>query len=493
MDPFLQRKKRKLDDHEPSSFEAKYAELEEDSTELKLAILASLHPDLETETLLEALTSSDGSVEKASVSISPKDAVHGSPTKGLATPGIQSSLRFGTSYGQSSPGPATRSLTKKGKTLHLYSPEDIASHTPCSIIHNFLSPSLADELLSELMTESQTFTSASFKLFDNVVQSPHTYSFYVSSLDEANQQKQDYVYNGSYLNDVRQITPLMQRVSDLVKEAVNVEIKRRIQTHYPNGQKLQYQTPKQWQPNAAFVNRYAGAKQSVGFHSDQLTYLGPRAIIGSLSLGVAREFRVRKIVPKDNDSKSHDPVADASGQIAIHLPHNSLLTMHAEMQEEWKHCISPALTITPHPISGTSRINITYRWYRESFHPKYTPRCRCGLPCVLRCVQRKKENRGRYMWMCHAGFTPPTQAPKAGENRVKHGPTSEAKEKKDGDGSDGSGGGCSYFQWAEFDDDGEPEWMWSDKKKKNKKNRELPGDESRNNGTRNVIGKFDLK
>jgi hypothetical protein len=158
---------------------------------------------------------------------------------------------------------------------------------------------------------------------------------------------------------------------------------------------------------------------SVGYHADQLTYLGPRAIIGSLSLGVAREFRVRRIVARDNDE---DPTAlrtnplekqtnsaeraDSEGQIAIHLPHNSLLVMHAEMQEEWKHSIAPSPVIDPHPIAGNKRINITYRCYKDHLHPKYTPRCKCGIPCVLRCVQRKKENRGRYMWSCHSHYTP---------------------------------------------------------------------------------------
>lgn len=83
----------------------------------------------------------------------------------------------------------------------------------------------------------------------------------------------------------------------------------------------------------------------VGYHCDQLTYLGPRAVIGSLSLGVAREFRVRKITARDEtgveglkrSAEKATSRADAEGQIAIHLPHNSLLVMHAEMQEEWKH------------------------------------------------------------------------------------------------------------------------------------------------------------
>jgi hypothetical protein len=157
---------------------------------------------------------------------------------------------------------------------------------------------------------------------------------------------------------------------------------------------------------------------SVGYHADQLTYLGPRAIIGSLSLGVAREFRVRRIVARDDEdlatkaseitekSIQSSERADSEGQIAIHLPHNSLLVMHAEMQEEWKHSIAPSPVIDPHPIAGNKRINVTYRCYKDYLHPKYTPRCKCGVPCVLRCVQRKKDNRGRYMWSCHSHYIP---------------------------------------------------------------------------------------
>jgi hypothetical protein len=178
----------------------------------------------------------------------------------------------------------------------------------------------------------------------------------------------------------------------------------------------------------------------VGWHSDQLTYLGPRAVIGSLSLGVSREFRVRRVLPKDDkqpvqtgsdrskERDADDQAASNEGQIAIHLPHNSLLVMHAEMQEEWKHSVAPALAIDPHPVAGNRRINITYRDYRPEFHPRFTPRCRCGVPCVLRVVQRKRDNWGRYFWMCHAGNVP---------------------DKEDG---------CTFFQWAEFDDNGNPVW-----------------------------------
>lgn len=239
----------------------------------------------------------------------------------------------------------------------------------------------------------------------------------------------------------------MRTVSNKVQPAVNQEVAIRIKNHYPDGKKLKYQSPHEWIPNAAFVNCYNGASESVGFHCDQLTYLGPRAIIGSLSLGVAREFRVRKIVARDDEehADSKDQRADAEGQIAIHLPHNSLLVMHAEMQEAWKHSIHPAPKIDPHPIAGSKRINITYRYYRESFHPRYTPKCKCNVATVLRCVQRKKENRGRYMWMCHAGLTPGKDGSEVALIPWhKHHLTESSS--------------CTFFQWAEFDDDGEPSW-----------------------------------
>jgi hypothetical protein len=231
----------------------------------------------------------------------------------------------------------------------------------------------------------------------------------------------------------------MLEASGKVKDAVNGEIQRRIKEKY-GGKKLKYQSPDEWSPNCSFVNCYDGGKEryvsidditvlrfpSVGYHADQLTYLGPRAIIGSLSLGVTREFRVRRVTARDEESESQSR-ADVEGQISIHLPHNSLLVMHAEMQEDWKHSVPAALAVDAHPIAGNRRINITYRCYKEHLHPNFTPRCKCGIPCVLRCVMKKKDNRGRYMWSCHAHYTP---------------------------GHDG----CNFFQWAEFDDDGYPPW-----------------------------------
>ncbi|RFU27037.1 hypothetical protein B7463_g9318, partial [Scytalidium lignicola] len=444
MEAYVSRKRRRLSTPSPDSVDDEKGTTlttpgDEESTDFKLAVLSSLYPHISHDALLDILLAHEGDVGKTTEALRNDTSPRKRPSTSSGI-GYQSSLSAFTRAPSVaiSPTKKPRLLTQKGQTLHLYSPEDVAVHTPCTIIHNFLPPEDANALLEELLVESESFEKIAFKLFENIVQSPHTSCFYVEDLEERRKQKSEYIYNGGLLTDVRQLTPQMRYISSKVTEAVNAEVQNRIKTHYPNGKKLKYQSPLPWSPNAAFVNCYNGAAENVGYHSDQLTYLGPRAIIGSISLGVAREFRVRRILPSgDSTTPRPKESSDAGGQIAIHLPHNSLLVMHAEMQEEWKHSIAPAKSIDTHPIAGNKRINITYRNYKANLHPKFTPKCDCGLPTILRAVQKKKENWGRYFWMCYAGNSP---------------------DRKDG---------CEFFQWAEFDDDGNP--IWNKKKHPNKK------------------------
>lgn len=398
-----------------------------ESTDFKLAILSSLHPDRTPDVLLDYLLAYDGSVEAAGSALSgnAQQPAVSSPRKRHAANGYQSSLATfaGAKDAVKNASTSERPLTKKGRTLHLYSPEDVEKHTPCSIVHNFLSKEDAEACIRELIAEMPTFHRGKFMMFDREVESPHTFRFYVDDYDKMEEQKTEYSYNGGPVTDVGKTPPQMMKISPMVQAKVNEEINRRMRHFQPGGKKLRFQSLDQWEPNASFVNCYDGGKENVGYHSDEGTYLGCRPVIGSLSLGVTREFRVRKIVPQVNPSS-----ADEQGQVAIHLPHNSLLIMHAEMQEEWKHSIAPALAIDPHPLAGNKRFNITYRCFKDYLHPKFTPRCKCNIPCILRCVQKRAATRGRYMWMCHAGFSP--------EKRKS----------------------CSHFEWAEFDEDGKPPW-----------------------------------
>ncbi|KAL8702153.1 MAG: hypothetical protein Q9201_004545 [Fulgogasparrea decipioides] len=214
MDEFVPRKKQKLlfsHEHKLSAsleeahlYQDRTTQLEDenDSTDLKLATLVSLFPEIQQATLLDILIASDGSTTLAIEALSSPAKL--SPRKRSASGiGYQTSLagfkqaRAGSSE-QSQPI-SRKALTRKGHTLHLYTPEDIEAHTPCSIIHSFLPAHVAEDLLKELLQEAPTFERQVFKLFENVVQSPHSACFYVESLEERERQQTEYLYNGSYL------------------------------------------------------------------------------------------------------------------------------------------------------------------------------------------------------------------------------------------------------------------------------------------------------
>lgn len=213
MDNYVLRKKRKLTPPPnepqtvaktcPSSSVAPGSE--DESTDLKLGTLASLFPDIDQTALLDMLIGFEGSVEQVChvLSSSSSSAILSPRRKTGNGVGHQTSLaasfkqvREDDSF---SSMPQKKAKTRKGQTLHLYSPADIEAHTPCSIIHNFLPAQVADELLKELLEEAPSFERQTFKMFDNVVQSPHSACFYVENLEERTRQQTEYLYNGSFL------------------------------------------------------------------------------------------------------------------------------------------------------------------------------------------------------------------------------------------------------------------------------------------------------
>lgn len=232
MEAFISRKKRKLSlshevatnspatppsDKQPDFDLATPDDSEIESTDFKLALLSSLYSEIEQQLLLDVLLEHEGSVLDASEALS--SAISDSPptttttitnansNSNAAATGYQSSLSsFVTQTNlltPSSPSNATpkpKLLCKRGQTLHLYSPADVEAHTPCTIIHNFLPADEANALLLELLGEAQSFERSTFKLFDNVVQSPHTSAFFVESLEEVRVMKTEYIYNGGRLD-----------------------------------------------------------------------------------------------------------------------------------------------------------------------------------------------------------------------------------------------------------------------------------------------------
>lgn len=94
--------------------------------------------------------------------------------------------------------------------------------------------------------------------------------------------------------------------------------------------------------NSVLANLYRDQRDAMGWHSDNEPELGRQPVIASLSLGATRRF-----VFKSRD----EPLR----QLALELPHGSLLLMRGDTQSNYRH----ALPRTRREIGA--RINLTFR------------------------------------------------------------------------------------------------------------------------------------
>ena len=96
--------------------------------------------------------------------------------------------------------------------------------------------------------------------------------------------------------------------------------------------------------NSVLINYYRDGKDRVAWHSDDEKELGQPPIIGSVSLGAERKFKLRHKKYKENGLKTE-----------IMLQHGSFLLMKGPTQHHWMHEIPR----TAKPIGP--RINLTFR------------------------------------------------------------------------------------------------------------------------------------
>ncbi|KAI5117432.1 hypothetical protein M0805_007003 [Coniferiporia weirii] len=355
--------------------------------------------------------------------------------------------------------PSERPSIVRNLPITLTNPAMVAHHVPCTLHHSILPPELACELFYTLLDAAQGWSRNKWWLFDRLVQSPHRTSFFarVNGFDiegdpgETWKEAAQLWYNGRKTESPTSFPEGMEAACQYVERIVNEEIQKRVR--YP----LEWGGPPNangltWRANVAASNCYEGSKEGVGFHSDQLTFLGPYPTIASLSLGTTRIFRLREAVPSSEANKRQPRTYN------IPLSHNSLIIMHASAQERFKHCIPPQSTIdvfhppfprrrptpsapseepdAPSPTSvsdpspptlegpalvsnsstpsrgkdpsassseeipsSNCRINVTFRFYRPDFMPSTTPRCKCGVPCILRPdMKRLTDHREDGMW-----------------------------------------------------------------------------------------------
>ncbi|KAF4604136.1 hypothetical protein EYR38_004558 [Pleurotus pulmonarius] len=270
-----------------------------------------------------------------------------------------------SSSSSSSRKPKPPSSIPRLPPLTLPSPAMVAQHTPCTLHPAVLPPALACRLFYTMLDRARAgWTRNKWWLFERMVESPHRTAFFVRK-DLAVKEDADadewteaarYWYNGTPTDAPPAFPPEMEEACYIIERVVNAEMRKRKRfdmewrppsppsqshtshtsqsdTHPPQADTHPSQSDTReplWRANVAASNCYEGGKESVGWHSDQLTYLGPCPTIASLSLVKSGEEGDDKIEPSN------------------------------------------------------VRINITFRFYRPDFRPARTPRCRCGVPMILR-------------------------------------------------------------------------------------------------------------
>ena len=106
-------------------------------------------------------------------------------------------------------------------------------------------------------------------------------------------------YNGRKSDPPLPFPDEMEAACKYIERVVNEELQKR--ERFPlEWAGLEGDNSNTGRANVAASNCYEGAKETVGFHSDQLTYLGPYPTIASLSLGTTRTFRLREVIPSSD-------------------------------------------------------------------------------------------------------------------------------------------------------------------------------------------------
>jgi hypothetical protein len=352
-------------------------------TDIKVSELKEQFPDADESSLLEILISCDGSISMAE-KILLESFPEGPKRKRMK---LERQRNIKALFGAKELHSQLRSTNTTGanRPVYLYSKEDLESTVPYATIHyDFLPKDVADSLLTTTVRDTNGFVNSEFFLFGNKCVSNHQTKMYSSKPIEG------IFYNGvevkakDVFTDDHSITQL------LIEDQVNKEINER--------EKLPFEDKGLWKGDFALCNKFHSKANDLDWHSDRLTYIGPHCTIASLSLGATREFRIRKQYhPKKASSKFNSIYS-------IPLPHNTLLIMHAGFQEEFKHCIPSTTELKAHPLSGTMRVNFTYRNYLSGYKDKM-PKCdRCGSSMELRRCFKDPHTRGRYFWLCAGSY-----------------------------------------------------------------------------------------
>ncbi|WVW83009.1 hypothetical protein I302_105025 [Kwoniella bestiolae CBS 10118] len=101
--------------------------------------------------------------------------------------------------------------------------------------------------------------------------------------------------------------------------------------------------------NFCLINYYSSGLDSISYHSDSESFLGPNPTIASLTLGYPRDFHLRHV-----NYKNHPRTGKEVPVEKFTLEDGDMVIMKGKTQHEWEHSV-------PKRKSAKGRINITFR------------------------------------------------------------------------------------------------------------------------------------
>lgn len=188
-------------------------------------------------------------------------------------------------------------------------PEELLHFEP-----TFLSQEAADDLFNLLMREVP-WQQTSKKMYDRRILTPRLTAWY-------GDERKTYQLGGKTIF----VNPWLTALKEL-----KVQIEEQFQCTF----------------NTVLLNLYRDNNDSVAWHRDRESELGNKPVIGSVSLGQARNFDFRKV---DDHTKKY----------SLLLKHGSLLLMKGHLQEKWEHCIAKSSK------KMKARVNLTFRLITET-------------------------------------------------------------------------------------------------------------------------------
>ncbi len=167
----------------------------------------------------------------------------------------------------------------------------------------------ANRLFSSL-TDTVAWQQDTIRLYGRVMNQPRLTAWYGDA-------GRSYTYSGITMNP-QPWTPDLIHIRQRVEEVAGVDF------------------------NSVLLNQYRNEKDSVAWHSDDESELGPNPVIASVSFGASRRFQFKH-------------KTDPEQRATVELTHGSLLLMRGPTQHFWKHQIPKSAR--PHG----PRINLTFR------------------------------------------------------------------------------------------------------------------------------------